>query len=91
MARARRLFALAPLPDGRAVAVGGRAPGGGNYRSAELFDPARGGWQPAGCMQTRRSQHQALTLPSGDVLAIGGYNTDTRPRTVDRLPAALIP
>jgi hypothetical protein len=67
--------AIAPLPGGRALIVGG---GGSNYGcsgdlvSAELYDPTTGRWTPAASMSTTRAEHTATLLHDGRVLVAGG-------------------
>ena len=42
--------------------------------SAELYDPVTGSWSNTGSLGTARYFHTATLLPSGQVLAAGGYN-----------------
>lgn len=68
------------LPDGRVLIAGGMRRNQDFYRSAELFDPATGKFQPTGEMLVGRVGHVAVLLPSGKVLIAGGWighgNTD---------------
>nr|WP_240448999.1 kelch motif-containing protein [Streptomyces harenosi] len=72
-----------PLPGGRVLAVGGLVSTGrhGGARAAlglcEVYDPAGGTWQPTGSLRAARAVHQAVPLPDGSVLAIGGDPSPT--------------
>jgi hypothetical protein len=61
------------LPDGRVLIAGGMRRNQDFYRSAELFDPASGKFQPTGEMLVARVGHAAVLLPSGKVLIAGGW------------------
>ena len=61
------------LPDGRVLIAGGMRRNQDFYRSAELFDPATGKFQPTGEMLLGRVGHAAVLLPSGKVLIAGGW------------------
>lgn len=64
-----------PLADGRVLVVGGGRPDREPRRalaSAEMFDPAAGGFHPAGSLATARYKHGAVRLANGDVLVVGG-------------------
>jgi hypothetical protein len=41
--------------------------------TSEVYDVAAGTWSPAGAMMYAREAHSATLLPSGFVLASGGY------------------
>ncbi|MEU9144236.1 kelch repeat-containing protein [Streptomyces sp. NPDC048349] len=66
-----------PLPGGRVLAVGGMV---STWRHGacpalglcEVYDPDSGTWEPTGSLRTARAVHQAVPLPDGSVLAIGG-------------------
>ncbi|MFD3523521.1 Kelch repeat-containing protein [Streptomyces sp. NPDC058653] len=69
------------LPDGRVLAVGGLTATGQHGASpalglCELYDPDTGTWSPTGSMRAARATHQAVPLPDGSVLAVGGAHTD---------------
>ncbi len=74
MNEARRGHSATLLPTGKVLVAGGQ--GAGNYpdilASAELFDPVRGAWVPAGSMNEVRYGHTATLLPNGKVLVAGG-------------------
>lgn len=64
------------LADGRVLAVGGAAVVG-HYEVAptafcEIFDPATGKWSATGSLTVPRHSHQAVLLPDGSVLVLGG-------------------
>ena len=66
------------LANGKVLVTGGFGNTGFGYSawlpSAELFDPATGGFAPTGSMSTGRGMHQLTLLASGRVLATGGTN-----------------
>ncbi|HKQ76000.1 MAG TPA: zf-HC2 domain-containing protein [Blastocatellia bacterium] len=61
------------LPNGKVLIAGG-----GDrdvvFASAELFDPATGGFSETGQMTTPRAGHEATLLPGGKVLITGGVD-----------------
>ncbi|QBS44353.1 kelch repeat-containing protein [Nocardia sp. CS682] len=64
------------LADGRVLVVGG-AIRVDNYNVAplafcEVYDPETGKWTPTGSMAVPRTMHQAVLLPDGSVLVVGG-------------------
>jgi Galactose oxidase, central domain len=71
------------LPSGNVLVLGGTQtmpPGGGgaapapvSVDSAEVYDPAKGGFQSAGKLLTARDSHTASLLANGTVLVAGGY------------------
>jgi hypothetical protein len=65
------------LADGRVLVVGGAAALDGQtldtfLGTAEIFDPATGGWTATGALATTRARHAAVLLPNGEVLVLGG-------------------
>jgi len=76
LATSRRLHTLTVLPNGKVLAAGGfhghPSTSPNILASAELFDPATGTWSPTGSMNTSRCNHNALLLPDGRVLVMGG-------------------
>jgi len=82
LATSRRLHTLTVLPNGKVLAAGGfhghPTASLNALASAELFDPATGTWSPTGSMTTGRSNHNAVLLPDGRVLVMGGV-TDSPP------------
>ena len=64
------------MPDGRILIVGGPhgIPSGmRTVKEAELFDPYKHAWKTAGAMSVSRAQFTLTLLPSGQVLAAGGF------------------
>jgi N-acetylneuraminic acid mutarotase len=78
MAQPRYQGSLSLLNDGRVLAAGGGTSIGGtktfDLSSAETFDPTTGTWSSAGVMPDSRRLHTAVTLPSGEVLVVGGFH-----------------
>jgi hypothetical protein len=65
------------LPDGKVLVVGGEVQGvrlANALASAELFDPATETWSPAGSLVNQRLRHNAVLLPTGKVIILGGWN-----------------
>jgi hypothetical protein len=85
-----------PLADGRILVSGGSHCTGLNFTGpkpeAELYDPATGAWVPTGSMGNARSSHQAVRLPTGEVLVVGGSSglgcIRTRPGLPERYDPA---
>ena len=61
------------LPGGKVLIVGGMRRNQDFYRSAELYDPATGKFQPTGQMSIARVGHVAVLLRTGKVLVAGGW------------------
>jgi hypothetical protein len=61
------------LPDGKVLIAGGMRRNQDFYRSAELYDPATGKFQPTGDMSMARVGQAAALLRSGKVLIAGGW------------------
>lgn len=77
----RDRFALARLPDGRALVTGGTTSQGAeigprSYSSTYLFDPGARSWSRSGLLNTARSDPAAAVLADGRVLVAGGYYAD---------------
>ena len=63
------------LADGTVLVAGGTGPRGTEEAAlyaAERFDPATGQWTAAPPMSDARTGHQAVLLPDGRVLVVGG-------------------
>ncbi len=77
MADARYNFGTALLPNGKVLAVAGRAQGvNNNLHSAELYDPTNGTWNTTGSMNSFRHDFpKPITLSNGKVLVTGGSNS----------------
>jgi hypothetical protein len=63
------------LKTGQVLVTGGCATTacGTELQSSELYDPATNRWTTTGNLNTGRTDHTAVLLTSGKVLAIGGY------------------
>lgn len=66
-----------PLRDGRVLIVGAKDASDKPIGNAEIFDPARGEWIPAGRLSAPRSEHTATVLADGRVLVVGGSKEQT--------------
>ena len=78
MRQARTYFAATLLNNGQVLVAGG------TYRrtfvqyglpSAELYNPSTGTFTNSASLNTARQGHAAALLPNGQVLAIGGYES----------------
>ena len=77
MAVARESHTLTKLADGRVLTTGGHRGRHSSiviYDSAEVYDPRKAVFTPAGRMTLRRHKHDAVLLPDGKVLVSGGSN-----------------
>jgi len=61
------------LPGGKVLIAGGMRRNQDFYKSAELFDPSTGRFQPTGDMSIGRVGQVAVLLSSGKVLIAGGW------------------
>ena len=61
------------LPDGKVLIAGGMRRNQDFYRSAELYNPSTGMFQPTGSMSVGRVSQTAVLLRSGKVLIAGGW------------------
>lgn len=65
------------LPGGTVLVAGGQTCTSSTctaLASAEIYNPAAGTWTPTGSMTSARVFHTATPLPSGQVLATGGWD-----------------
>ncbi len=65
------------LANGKVLTAGGLAASGALLATAELYDPAAGTFSPTGPLGTAVLAFGAVTLPSGEVLFLGGYSSVT--------------
>jgi len=77
MQAARSNFSAVLLNTGKVLVFGGYGfPDSQALDSAELYDPVLGTFTATGSLQTGRADfHEAVRLPSGDVLVVGGSRT----------------
>ncbi|MER6197680.1 kelch repeat-containing protein [Streptomyces sp. NPDC001586] len=79
---ARAGHRLTALADGTVLATGGGDPDAGSQglldpysrATTERYDPATGAWSREADMPCGRALHQAVCLPTGEVLVMGGAN-----------------
>ncbi|WP_268905789.1 Kelch repeat-containing protein [Citreicoccus inhibens] len=79
MSMARMYPSATALPSGKLLVAGGLigvAPIP-VVAAAELYDPATGTWSAAPSLSVGRYWHTATLLPSGRVLVVGGFDTNT--------------
>ena len=57
---------------GKVLAAGGQNAFGNGIATAEIYDPASGGWAATGALNQGRAFSTATVLPNGTVLAAGG-------------------
>jgi len=76
---------LTPLPDGRALLVGGRGEASVFDYSAEvrIFDGGSRSWTTSAALGSARAGHRATWLPPGSVLVSGGFGPDGLVETVE--------
>jgi N-acetylneuraminic acid mutarotase len=75
MIEARSFPTASVLDDGRVLVAGGSHTGVGPTamrRTAEIYDPTRNIWKPAGQFAVSRAGHTATILSDGRVLVVGG-------------------
>ena len=73
MGTARRGASITVLKDGRVLVAAGQDDKNASLASAEIYDPANGGWTATGSMNQARHQAPALLLSDGRVMVAGGY------------------
>ena len=81
MRTARESHTATMLSDGRVLVVGGhsgRRPNQVAHSSVEVFSPDSRRFSPASDLATARHKHDAIALPDGRVLVIGGADRTDR-------------
>ena len=66
---------MTPLPDGRALILGGWGPRGATT-AALIYDPRSGKTSALGSLDPARAWHSATMLPDGTVLILGGLGAN---------------
>ncbi|WP_426502612.1 Kelch repeat-containing protein [Dactylosporangium sp. McL0621] len=66
------------LTDGTILIVGGADAGSAPLARAARFEPATGGWTPAGALHTPRRRHTVTALGDGGALVAGGTSAATQ-------------
>ncbi|WP_170320019.1 Kelch repeat-containing protein [Polyangium spumosum] len=89
MGEARKLFAAAPLPDGRVLVAGGEQSGIDYLDSVEFYDPSSGTWSSGPALNHQRSQHTATVLASGNILVAGGEASGSKPTVAEVFDASI--
>jgi len=76
LVNARYFHTAILIPNGMVLVAGGTATYGSNVElsSSELYDPLTESWSPTGALATVRHSYLAALLPTGKVLAAGGYD-----------------
>jgi hypothetical protein len=74
MATKRYAPAFGLLPSGKVLIAGGFNLTAKYLRSAEFFDPATGGFEPAPEMLVERDETASAALPDGRLLVVGGFD-----------------
>ncbi len=77
MNTARAIHSATLLADGRVLIAGGLERNHAQWDSAEIYDPARNAFQPAGKMSAVRGGQAAVRLQNGKVLILGGWTADS--------------
>jgi MYXO-CTERM domain-containing protein len=78
MITARAMHAAVLLNNGKALIAGGASADiASSLTTAELYDPATGGWSFTGDMGQGRYRHAMVLLGSGKAFAVGGYDVAT--------------
>ena len=67
----RRLGAMAALPDGSAMVLGGISDDGEPFSSTKIYSPQTRGWTAGPLMTVARVDPRAVTLGDGRVLVVG--------------------
>ncbi|MDI1484057.1 kelch repeat-containing protein [Polyangium sp. y55x31] len=76
MLEPRASHSLTTLPDGKALAVGGRAADSNASNTVETYDPSTGAWTAAAPMLHARTNHDAILLVGGRRLLVTGGTGD---------------
>ncbi|HHI80871.1 MAG TPA: hypothetical protein ENK02_12960 [Planctomycetes bacterium] len=74
----RAMPAMAPLPGGSVILIGGGSGSllnGSGLSSTEIYDPARQTWRPGPNMASARGLLTATALKNGKILVVGGANS----------------
>jgi hypothetical protein len=78
---ARAAHTATLLTNGKLLVAGGYGPvpglGNAALSASELYDPALGTWTVTGTLNDPREHHTATLLPNGQVLAAGGYSSNS--------------
>ncbi len=87
-ARSRATASLLPAtsstsPGAKVLLVAGEGAGGASLRTAELYNPLTGLWEPAAAPANARSEHTATLLSNGRLLIAGGTNNGAVVRTAE--------
>ncbi len=76
MVHDRQYLTLSVLPNGQALAAGGRNNDGTTVQYVELYNPASASWANTGYLNYDRSNHSATSLRDGSIIVAGGRDND---------------
>lgn len=82
----RSIPTVTQLPDGRVLVAGGTIVNGGGVRtnSTEIYNPDTNTWTAGASMTDGRNAAQAVLLPDGSALVLGGFSGSGEVGSIER-------